>query len=395
MAPEPDRSRPARRDRSRVPDVRDRRRVPRFELIAELAAFTSGPARASLESGKTLDPRGRAAGRRRADPARRALRVRGVRRARRRSPSRPTRRAGSPSCSARSRRWTPTRLRRRLLGADSAMARSMVSDGAIDRAIDGRPRRAIGDRGGVRRPSSRPAGDRATARRRRHGAQGGDPLDRRRLGSARLGRGSPPRSLAAIDRDAGRGRPSSSVGSDAREVLRTATRGVSYEPPPWIALDRHRRRRSRCGRTSSRSSSATRSIFLCSVADEAFEPTRPRRRNGSSRSPPRSATSSGSGSSRLRATRPLTASEIADRMGVDRTSLHHHLGILALGRPARDPRRGARRLAVRPPRRRRRAPRVGAGGIPPVADRLKGPGRRRYEALPGQRRTGRSRPPPR
>jgi DNA-binding transcriptional ArsR family regulator len=69
-------------------------------------------------------------------------------------------------------------------------------------------------------------------------------------------------------------------------------------------------------------------VFLCSVADEAFEddPAAPPRRLV------KLAAALGD-ETRLRILRvlvgqELTASEIADQLGVERTSLHHHLGIL-------------------------------------------------------------------
>ena len=112
---------------------------PAFELVAELAAFASGPARASLESGKTWirDVR-RLAG---ADLLRRVERwafplytelapivldagepfePEGVVEALRRHPA--------------------DALRRRLLGAESPPNRAMVSDGAFDRALAGNRR---------------------------------------------------------------------------------------------------------------------------------------------------------------------------------------------------------------------------------------------------------------
>ena len=70
------------------------------------------------------------------------------------------------------------------------------------------------------------------------------------------------------------------------------------------------------------------SIILCSVADEAFDddPAAPPRRLVQ-------AAAALGDALRLRVLHELgaaelTASELADRLGVDRTSLHHHLGIL-------------------------------------------------------------------
>jgi DNA-binding transcriptional ArsR family regulator len=141
--------------------------------------------------------------------------------------------------------------------------------------------------------------------------------------SARFAAGS----LAAIDRDASTRAAQLVSGSDPGEVLRNATRGVSYEPPPWIrsiVIVPTVAMRPYIIPVELRDTV----VFLCSVADEAFEtdPSAPPQRLV------KVAAALGD-ERRLRILRllrgeALTASEIADRMGVDRTSLHHHLGIL-------------------------------------------------------------------
>jgi DNA-binding transcriptional ArsR family regulator len=132
--------------------------------------------------------------------------------------------------------------------------------------------------------------------------------------------------MAAIGRDAA-AREEQLAGGSGRAVLTNATRGVSYDPPLWITAIvivptvamRPYIVPVELGETV---------VFVCSVADEAFEadPAAP---------PPRLVKIAAAlgDERRLRILRllrddPLTASEIADRMGVDRTSLHHHLGIL-------------------------------------------------------------------
>jgi DNA-binding transcriptional ArsR family regulator len=133
--------------------------------------------------------------------------------------------------------------------------------------------------------------------------------------------------MAAIGRDAVAREAQLFGGSDPREVLRGATRGVSYEPPPWIrsiAIVPTVAMRPYIVPVELRETV----VFVCSVADEAFEadPSAPPQRLV------KVAAALGD-ERRLRILRllrdePLTATEIADRLGVDRTSLHHHLGIL-------------------------------------------------------------------
>jgi DNA-binding transcriptional ArsR family regulator len=217
-------------------------------------------------------------------------------------------------------------FQRRLLGADSAMTGSMVSDGAFERALagDGAARTELRTTLAGRQRAARQAFDRVLD---------ADPQDLRAEMRAivaewgsRVSIHLAPRSLGAIGRDATAREEQLAHGS-SRDVLADATRGVTYDPPPWIhaivivptvalrpyivPVELH-----------------DTVLFVCSVADEAFEadPTAPPHRLV------KVAAALGD-ERRLRILRllreePLTASEVADRMGIDRTSLHHHLGIL-------------------------------------------------------------------
>jgi DNA-binding transcriptional ArsR family regulator len=132
--------------------------------------------------------------------------------------------------------------------------------------------------------------------------------------------------LAVIARDA-EAKERLLAAEPARDVLRISTNGVDFDPPAWVtdivivptvAL-RPFLAPVEFGSTE---------IFLCSVADAAFDddPLAPPRRLV------KLAAALGD-ELRLRilhtlADGELTATEIADRVGVERTSLHHHLGIL-------------------------------------------------------------------
>jgi DNA-binding transcriptional ArsR family regulator len=295
-----------------------------FELIAELAAFTSGPARGSLESGKTW--------------------IREVRTLARPELIERVKRFGfgvyvelaTIALEADAPRGVddliraidalaPEAFRRRLLGADSAMTRSMISDGAFDRALAGErsaraellavfgPYRAA--REAIDRVLGSPAGElRAEIR--------GIVAD----WAARVSASLAPVSLAAIEREAA-AREAQLAGGDGRDVLTAVTRGVSYEPPAWIraiVIVPTVAMRPYLIPTELRETV----VFVCSVGDEAFEtdPAAPPQRLV------KIAAALGD-ERRLRILHllrgeQLTATEIADRMGVDRTSLHHHLGIL-------------------------------------------------------------------
>ena len=295
-----------------------------FEVIAEIAAFTSGPARASLEAGKPWIREVRAlAG---PDLIRRVERWAFGTYAELASIALETAAPYEPhQLVGALRALPPDALRRRLLGAESAQNRSMVSDGAFDRGL---------------------AGDEA-ARAELRVALG--PNRPARQGIDRLLTTSPEvvqQEIAAIVEEwAAKVFPAFAadalaiIGRDAdakqrlldenpaRDVLRISTNGVDFDPVarvteivvvPTVAL-RPFLAPVECGSTA---------IFLCSVADEAFEddPAAPPRRLV------KLAAALGD-ELRLRilhtlADDELTASEIADHLGVERTSLHHHLGIL-------------------------------------------------------------------
>jgi DNA-binding transcriptional ArsR family regulator len=297
---------------------------PAFEVIAELAAFRGGPARAALESGKPW--------------------IRDVRRL-----------AGGPLI-AKVDRWafplytelapialeargpyTVERLvkhlrasaaeiiRRRLLGAESVPNRAMVSDGAFERALEGD----------------------AVARAELRENLGLDPAARRSLDlllstpaetvkseiveiveqwAARVFPAFAESAMALIGRDVGAKQALLREGS-ARDAVRASTNGVDVDLADWatdivivptVALRPF----------IAPVESASTAVLLCSVADEAFDtdPAHPPRRLVK-------VVSALGDELRLRIVRELadedlTASELADRLQVDRTSLHHHLGIL-------------------------------------------------------------------
>ena len=295
-----------------------------FETIAELAAFTAGPARGSLDSGKTWIREVRAL----AGPAliarveRHALGTyaelatialeagepRGVREL-------------ADAIAA----MPGEALRGRILGADSFMARTMVSDGAIERALAGdraakvEVRDAMGPTAAARRSLERLLdGEPDALRDEIHGIVS--------EWGARVSPAFAATSMAAIARDAAAREAELATRSGA-DVLLGATRGVTYTPQPWIrrivivptvAL------RPYIVPTELRDTVA----FICSVGDEAFDtdPAAPPHRLVK--------VAAALGDERrlrilhLLRRESLTASEIADRLGVDRTSLHHHLGIL-------------------------------------------------------------------
>ena len=112
---------------------------PAFELVAELAAFASGPCSRVARVRQDLDLGCPAAGRPGSASARRALGVPAVHGARadRARRGRSVRTRGLVEAL---RRHPADALRRRLLGAESPPNRAMVSDGAFDRALAGNRR---------------------------------------------------------------------------------------------------------------------------------------------------------------------------------------------------------------------------------------------------------------
>jgi DNA-binding transcriptional ArsR family regulator len=297
---------------------------PAFELVAELAAFASGPARASLESGKPWIRRVRAL----AGPEllrqidRWAIGVYA-------ELASFVLEAGAPyepgRLVAAIRAMPPDAVHRRLLGAESAPNRSMVSDGAFDRALigDAAARAELRTALGPNRPA-RQSIDRllsTSAEAVREDVAANVEAWAERVFPALAGD-----ALAVVARDVA-AKERQLVTRSGRDVLRVAMNGVDVEPLPWVKdyvlvptlairpfvapVD--------WGRTA---------IFLCSVADEAFDddPAAPPRRLVK-------LTAALGDELRLRILHvlgdsELSASEIADRLGVERTSLHHHLGIL-------------------------------------------------------------------
>ena len=124
-------------------------------------------------------------------------------------------------------------LQRRLLGAESAQNRSMVSDGAFDRGLAG-DQAAIAELRvalGPNRPG--PPGRRSTADDAARGRPGGDRRDRGGMGDAGVSRVC--RGRAGHHRPRCRGEDGAcwTTGS-ARDALRVATNGVDFDPPALV-----------------------------------------------------------------------------------------------------------------------------------------------------------------
>ena len=295
-----------------------------FELIAELAAFASGPARASLESGKPWIRQVRAL----AGPEL-IHRVEGWGFAVYSELSSIALETGPPhdviQLLDRLRALPPDVVRRRLAGAESAPNRTMVSAGAFDRALAGdvAARVELRDALGVN-PQGRESINRLLT-------TSSDDLqaDVVSIVKAWASRVLPQfgaDALAIIGRDAASKEQLFKMGP-ARKGLQIATNGVDVDPAAWatnivvvptVAL------RPFIAVVESGSTA----IFLCSVADEAYD--------DDPDAPPRGLvkiTTAIGDELRLRILRlltdeELTASEVATRLGIERTSLHHHLGIL-------------------------------------------------------------------
>lgn len=297
---------------------------PAFETIAELSAFTSGPARPSLESGKAWIREVRAlAG---PDLVRRVQRWAFPLYAELVSVALESDEPGSPEALVqRLRKMPATGLHRRLVGADSPLSRSMVPSGAFDRAIAGSTvARAEIRRALALNPPARQGLDRlfetpAKVVQREVAAVVGE-------WAKRVSPSFASRSLELIERDIVPKEGLLRVTS-ARDALRVFTRGVDIDPTDWaneiivvptvamrpfMAPVEHE----------------DRLIILCSVADETMdaEPGAPPRRLVQ-------AAAALGDELRLRILHELksgdcTATQLAERVGFDRTSLHHHLGIL-------------------------------------------------------------------
>jgi DNA-binding transcriptional ArsR family regulator len=296
---------------------------PVFELVAELAAFASGPARASLESGKMwIREVRRLAGPELID------RVEGWAFAVWTELATIAFEAGPPYDPAtlpdRVRAFDPDVLFARLLGAGSAANRAMVSDGAFERAIagDAAARAELRRTLGVN-PSARQSIDRlfATAPAQIQADVAGVVED----WAERVFPAFRDDSMAIIERDLEAKRRLFAA-TPLSEALRTATNGLEFSNSwaseivvvPTVAL---RPFIAPCD-------TMTTAILLCSVGDEAFDddPTAPPRRLV------QVAAALGD-ELRLRILHELadgdrTAKQLASRLHVDRTSLHHHLGIL-------------------------------------------------------------------
>jgi DNA-binding transcriptional ArsR family regulator len=297
---------------------------PAFELVAELAAFASGPARASLESGKPWIREVRAlAG---PDLLRRIDRWAFGLYAELASI---VAEAGAPyepgQLVATLRAMPPDAVRRRLLGADSAPNRAMVSDGAFDRALAG----DADAQAELRTALSPNRSARQSIDRLLNSPPEAVPQDVAGIVEDWAERVFPVfarDALAIVARDAA-AKERQLASQPGRDLLRVAMNGVDVEPMPsveeYVVVPTLAMRPFVApvdwGSTA---------IFLCSVADEAFDdgPAAPPRRLV------KLAAALGD-ETRLRilnvlSSSELTASEIADRLGVERTSLHHHLGIL-------------------------------------------------------------------
>jgi DNA-binding transcriptional ArsR family regulator len=297
---------------------------PTFEVIAELAAFTSGPARPSLESGKAWIREVRQlAGRELIERVERwgfplytelasiALQL------------------GPPFVPARLvaglQKMPAAKLRLRLLGAESAPNRAMVSDDAFERAIAGdRPARAELRKALGVNPPARAGLERLLDT---------DPeACRTEIASiveawaAAVSPAFAERSLALVERDVTPKEGLLRV-TAPRDALRVFTNGVDIDPTGWatsivvvpvVALRPF----------IAPVEWAQTLIILASVADETMDAVA----GGPPRKLVKVATALGD-ELRLRILHELgngqrTATELAQALEVDRTSLHHHLGIL-------------------------------------------------------------------
>ena len=297
---------------------------PAFELIAELAAFTSGPARASLDSGKAwIREVRRAAG---ADLIERVERYTlGMYAELATVALEAAPPHGLDALIAGVEELDPGAFRLRLLGADSPLNRTMVSDDAFERAVggDAEARAEVSAAMGVDRAARR-AVDRVL--RTEPDALKAELLSLLHDWADRVFPRFAADALAAIERDR-LAKDQLLAEKPGQAFLTAATNGVTFAPSPWVtgivivptvalrpfivpAELRHT------------------AVFLCSIADEALDidPLAPPRRLIK--------TAAALGDElRLRILRvlqgeELSASEIAERMAVERTSLHHHLGIL-------------------------------------------------------------------
>ncbi|HEY7599315.1 MAG TPA: helix-turn-helix domain-containing protein [Candidatus Limnocylindrales bacterium] len=297
---------------------------PAFELVCQLGAFTSGPVRASLEQGKAWirDVRRLAGPALLARVERYGLGAYGELATLVLEAGRPY---GLEQLAERLRATDPAALRRRLSGADSALNRTMVEPQVLEAALDGQRRAQA-------RLIDAFAGNASERRTLRRLLETPPVVIRREMvaivegWSRRVFPALSEEPLAAIAREATsrrrmlRARP-------GREVVLDATSGLDYRPAAWIkrivlvpvvAL-RPFMVPTELGSTA---------LFLYPVADDALD--------SEPDAPPRQLVKRAAALGdplRLRALAQLrdaalSASELAERLAVDRTSLHHHLGIL-------------------------------------------------------------------
>lgn len=297
---------------------------PAFELIAELAAFSSGPARPSLESGKPWirQVRQLAGGEliARVDqwafPLYTELASIAFE-------------AGPPfrpdQLVARLRHMPAPVLRRRLLGAESPLNRAMVSDGAFDRAVLGDPDAQAELRSALAVNAEARAGiDRLFATS--PGVLREEIASIVEAWAARVSPEFAVWSMGLIRRDVSPKEGLLQV-TAPRDALRVFTNGVDIDPTSWatsivvipvVAL------RPFIAPVEFRSTL----LILVSVAHETMDAV--------AGGPPRrlvQAAAAIGDALRLRMLHELAngdrnAKELAEQLGVDRTSLYHHLGIL-------------------------------------------------------------------
>jgi DNA-binding transcriptional ArsR family regulator len=218
----------------------------------------------------------------------------------------------------------PDELFPQLLGAGSAANRAMVSDGAFERAVTG----DVAARAELRRtlgvnPSARLSLDRLFATR--PDVIQADVAEVVEAWTERVFPAFRDRTMAIIERDL-EAKRSLFRDTPLAEALRIATNGVEFSNSwaseivvvPTVALRPF----------IAPVDTMTTAILLCSVGDDAFDddPTAPPRRLV------KVAAALGD-ELRLRILHELadgdrTAKQLASRLRVDRTSLHHHLGIL-------------------------------------------------------------------
>jgi DNA-binding transcriptional ArsR family regulator len=295
-----------------------------FELIAQVAAFASGPARGSLDSGK---PWIREVRRLAGPELSGRIEANGLSLYAELAPIALSTDAPRDvdQLLDRLRAFPASELRYRLLGAAAPPNQAMVSRGAFDRAIDG-DAAALAElltamgvgraaRASITRLVTVPPDDTKA-----------DVIDLAARWAAAVFPAFIDDAARVVERDV-QARERQLESGDGRDVVRHALNGVELHPGSWVEevvlvptvamrpfvvpVDYE-----------------TGVIYLCPVADEAFDadPTAPPRRLV------KIAAAIGD-PLRMRILRLLTeqelgATELADRLGVERTSLHHHLGIL-------------------------------------------------------------------